>query len=451
MHFLIVIKKIYIIQLNLVTFILNLLCDEKTCYNRCGDNMTKIKTWISNHKIIIILFLLSFIMRIGVILLVDTPVISDFKTMLDASQELIKNTTAYKSMPYFITWGYQMGHVIYQAILLSIINSTTFLKVVNSIITSLTVVMIYLIGKELSNTKAATIISLIYSVFLFPLLLNTVLTNQLLPMVLILIAIYLWIKQKKSTKHIPIIIGVLLGLSNIFRSETIVIIIAFFLYSIFLIMKKENKKKVIISFLLIITSYIVITLGTSYLLKATNISPSGLENKNPSWKFLEGLNVKTNGRYSEEDARRYAYNKEKTDKVLKKRIKKDYQNYPVLFLKKIKITWLNSDLSWSLGHLKNEEQIKYYEAINQFFIYFFFIMTLLSSITLFKKIYTHPQILITLILCIYCGVYLFIEVMPRYAYSLQIFEAILASITLGYILDNKKEDKVGAKNGKTRK
>ena len=78
-------------------------------------------------------------------------------------------------------------------------------------------------------------------------------------------------------------------------------------------------------------------------------------------------------------------------------------------------------------------------------------MTLLSSITLFKKIYTHPQILITLILCIYCGVYLFIEVMPRYAYSLQIFEAILASITLGYILDNKKEDKVGAKNGKTRK
>ena len=100
--------------------------------------------------------------RIGVILWIDTPVISDFKTMLEASKELVNGTDAYKSMPYFITWGYQMGHVIYQAILLNIINSITFLKIVNAIATSFTVVMIYLIGKELSTSKAAIIISIIY-------------------------------------------------------------------------------------------------------------------------------------------------------------------------------------------------------------------------------------------------------------------------------------------------
>ena len=413
--------------------------------------MNKIKEWISKHKIIIFLFLFAFVIRIGVILWIDTPVISDFKTMLDASKELVNGTDAYKSMPYFICWGYQMGHVIYQAILLNIINSITFLKIVNAIVTSSTVIMIYLIGKELSTTKAAIIISIIYSIFLFPLLLNTVLTNQLLPMLLILIAIYLWMKKKKENKLMPVIIGILLGISNMLRSETIVIIIAFVLYTIFLMIKKENRKALIINLCLIIISYFTLTTATSFVLKATDISPSGLENKNSSWKFLEGLNVETRGQYSEDDAVKYSYDKKKTTKELKKRIQEEWQQYPLLFAKKTKILWLNSDLSWPLGHIENQEDLKLYEGINQIFIYFFVIMSLLSAITLFKKTYKKEQILILLILFVYFGVYLFIEVMPRYAYSLQIFEALLASITLGYILDNKKISKVGDHHAKTRK
>lgn len=413
--------------------------------------MNKIKEWISKHKIIIFLFLFAFVIRIGVILWIDTPVISDFKTMLDASKELVNGTDAYKSMPYFICWGYQMGHVIYQAILLNIINSITFLKIVNAIVTSSTVIMIYLIGKELSTTKAAIIISIIYSIFLFPLLLNTVLTNQLLPMLLILIAIYLWMKKKKENKLMPVIIGILLGISNMLRSETIVIIIAFVLYTIFLMIKKENRKALIINLCLIIISYFTLTTATSFALKATDISPSGLENKNSSWKFLEGLNIETRGQYSEDDAIKYSYDKKKTTKELKKRIQEEWQQYPLLFAKKTKILWLNSDLSWPLGHIENQEDLKLYEGINQIFIYFFVIMSLLSAITLFKKTYKKEQILILLILFVYFGVYLFIEVMPRYAYSLQIFEALLASITLGYILDNKKISKVGDHHAKARK
>lgn len=413
--------------------------------------MRKVKTWFLKYKLIIFLFLFTLTIRVAIVLLIDTPVISDFKTMLEASKELVNGTDAYKSMPYFICWGYQMGHVIYQAILLNIINSITFLKIVNAIVTSSTVIMIYLIGKELSNTKAAIIISIIYSIFLFPLLLNTVLTNQLLPMLLILIAIYLWMKKKKENKLMPVIIGILLGISNMLRSETIVIIIAFVLYTIFLMIKKENRKALIINLCLIIISYFTLTTATSFALKATDISPSGLENKNSSWKFLEGLNIETRGRYSEDDAVKYSYDKKKTTKELKKRIQEEWQQYPLLFAKKTKILWLNSDLSWSLGHIENQEDLKLYEGINQIFIYFFVIMSLLSAITLFKKTYKKEQILILLILFVYFGVYLFIEVMPRYAYSLQIFEALLASITLGYILDNKKISKVGDHHAKARK
>ena len=46
--------------------------------------------------------------------------ISDFKMMYDAALEIVNGTDSYKSMSYFITWGYQMGHVLYQAVLLNI-------------------------------------------------------------------------------------------------------------------------------------------------------------------------------------------------------------------------------------------------------------------------------------------------------------------------------------------
>ena len=413
--------------------------------------MNKVKDWIKNHKFIIFIFLFSLILRIGVILVIDTPVISDFKTMLDASLEIVNKTDHYKTMPYFLLWGYQMGHVLYQSILLSIINSITFLKVVNAIVTSLTVVMIYVIGKKIANEKAAEIISIIYSIFLFPLLLNTVLTNQLLPMLLILIAIYLWITKKKEKKIMAILIGLLLGFSNMLRSETIVILFAFFLYTIFLMIKKEHKKVLIMNLAIIILTYFILTTSSSFLLKATNISPSGLDNKNTAWKFLEGLNIESQGRYSEEDASIYATSEEKTKEELVKRIKEDWQQYPILFLKKIKILWFNSDLSWQLGYIKDQDKILLPTAINQVFIYFFIIMSLFSSITLFKKNYKKEQILIILILLVYFGVYLGIEVMPRYAYSIQIFESLLAVITLGYMIDQKKENKVGEKHAKTRK
>lgn len=413
--------------------------------------MKKIITFLKKHKVILFLFFFAFIIRIGTVIVVDTPVISDFKTMLEASRELINETANYKEMPYFLFWGYQMGHVIYQALLLSIVNSITFLKIINAIITSLTVVMIYLIGTVLSSKKSALIISLIYSVFLFPLLLNTVLTNQLLPILLLLIALYIWIKNKKGKYWQIIVIGILLAISNIVRSETIVILLAFILYTIFLIIKKENWKRQIINITLIMLSYFAMTTSASFLLKVTDISPNGLENKNSAWKFLEGLNTETRGQYSTDDAMKYSYSAKKTKQELERRIKEDWEKYPLLFAQKTKILWLNSDLSWSLGHMKNQETVRIYEGINQIFIYFFVIMALLSSITLFKKTYKKEQILILSILFVYFGVYLFIEVMPRYAYSLQIFESLLATITLGYILENKKIRKVGEHHAKTGK
>lgn len=398
--------------------------------------------WIKENKFIVFIFLFSFVLRLGVIVLVETPVISDFKLMYDAALEIVNGTDSYKSMGYFITWGYQMGHVLYQAFLLSIINSAFFLKIVNCIITSLTVVFVYLISRRLCSERSAKISSILYSIFLFPLLLNSVLTNQFLPVLLILIALYILLNINFKKKFVisSVVVGILLGLSNIFRSETIVIVFSILLYFVFLFITKVDLKKLIISFLIIFMGYYVVFNGTSLLLKATNVSPSGLEILNSSWKFVLGFNYETSGMYSNQDAAIYAGDSEAAKKEAINRIMQ-FEKIPLHFLKKTKILWFNSDLSWSIS--MDEVYYKVLNIINQIWIILFNILAVCSAFRFIKFKFEKEHVLMCLILLVYFGVYLLIEVMPRYAYSLQVFEAIIIGISLDYIFTKIKVLKKG--------
>lgn len=367
--------------------------------------------------------------------------------MYDASLELISHTESYKSSLPVLTFGYQLGHIFYQSILLSIVNSVLFLKIINCVISSFTIVFIYLISKELSNKKAASIISIIYSIFLFPLLFPSLLSNQILSMLLVLIAIYLLISQKRITVFRSIVIGILLVIAEVLQRDIFIIVIGFVFYLVFLIIKKKEKKMLFLSMMCIVSTFIILLVSTSYVFKVTGISPNGLANKNPAWRVLEGVHVSSNGRIQEDDFK-YLGSVEKTKKELNRRIREDYLDFPKLFLNKIKTIWFSSDIGRFFNDNKEEEEIQFYIMVNQFFVYFFFIMSLLSVITIFKKIYKSPQIFISFILVSYFIYYLIVEVTPEYAYSLQILEAVLASITLGYILDKEKK---GVEYGSIRK
>ena len=400
--------------------------------------MQKLKKFICNHKFLLFPFFVSLLLRIFMVFMIDVPVNSNYKMMYDASLELISHTGSYKSCLYFFTFGYQLGYVFLQSILLSIVNSVLFLKIVNCVTSSFTIVFIYLISKELSNKKAASIISIIYSIFLFPLLFPSLLSNQILSMLLVLIVIYLWIRQKKIIVFRSIVIGILLVIAEVLQRDIFIIVIGFVFYLVFLIINNKEKKMLFLSMMCIVSTFIILLVTTSYVFKVTGISPNGLANKNPAWRVLEGVHVSSNGRIQEDDFK-YLGSVEKTKKELNRRIREDYLDFPKLFLNKIKTIWFSSDIGRFFNDNKEEEEIQFYIMINQFFVYFFFIMSLLSVITIFKKIYKSPQIFISFILVSYFIYYLIVEVTPEYAYSLQILEAVLASITLGYILDKKKK------------
>ena len=405
----------------------------------------------------IFIFLMALILRIAVVILFDTPIISDYSVMFNIAKEIVSgNLTAAANSEYMLRWGYQMGYTLFMSLLLFICNNVLFIKIVNCIFTSLIVLLIYLITKEITNKKVARIISLIYMVFPFPLLFNTVLSNQHISSFFFLLAIYIFISKKFKQININLrylLIGVCLAVGNIIRPEAIIFIMSILLFLI-LTTKKEDVVKMGKNFGILILVYLIITTTSSFIVTKTGISPSGFKNTEPLWKFTVGLNPETKGDYNAQLSEKF--NEESNEEHLKR-----LYNYtigsldklPSLFMYKAQHFWIESDLGWSLFYLsgksinvlnqkiKSDSLIALFYSFNQLIIYIIFIFAIIAII-LKRKNMSRTQLFFLIILLVYFGVYLLIESTPRYAYTAQIFLFLMSMYTVEYLLNCYQKKKV---------
>ena len=386
------------------------------------------------------IFILALIIRLFTIFILKVEIADDFKTMYDASTNLIKGNLDFMNGFYFKTYPYQLGLVLYQAFLLKIINNVIILKIMNSIITSLIVLFIYLISKKIYKEEYARMISLGYIFYLYPIYLNSVLTNQHIQTLIIMLVIYLVI-TKKETKKLFIVLALLLGIANFFRSESIVIILGLVLYSLIFSTKKNYKTK-LINIVILLFVYFLFTNLTTFLL---NISPlfkntneeTTIDKNVKVWKFYCGLNTEHNGIYNNDDAKRY-FNTRNEEKLLLDRIKKDKFKFPILFIKKEVILWTQTNYDLRINNNFNKE---FYNLLLKFNQAILNLTLLLFVIGLFpiKKETKKEIIFIKLLIGLYFGIYLFIEISPRYAYILHIliFIILASSIkNIEFIKDN---------------
>ena len=138
--------------------------------------------FISNKnipKFPLLLFIFMLIIRIIVILIINTSVESDFKVMFDAAQSLTNKVNIMNDSTYFFRYAYQTGPVLFMTFLLEICNSLTFLKIINCIFSAINCILIYYICKKISTEKSAKLFSLLYGLLPFPLFFNTILSNQI--------------------------------------------------------------------------------------------------------------------------------------------------------------------------------------------------------------------------------------------------------------------------------
>ena len=129
--------------------------------------LTLILIYVLSFKVNIpkfVYFLLGFslISKLGVILIFNPPIESDFKTMYDAAKMLASGNFDYTNWDYIIRWGYQTGHIFYQAVILKLCDSVFLLKFINCLALTGTTVIMYLTIKELINEKTARFCSLLY-------------------------------------------------------------------------------------------------------------------------------------------------------------------------------------------------------------------------------------------------------------------------------------------------
>ena len=412
-----------------------------------------ISIFISTRKIKhfgLILFIVSLMIRLIFIMVANFEQVYDFKTLLEASEMFAKGDYSFNTWYHFHTWGYQTAFVIYQGVLLKLFNSIFILKLLNVIYSSLIVVIVYKLGLKISkNEKSSRIVSMLYMIFPFYLFLNSVLLNSHLATLLSYIGIFFLLKEEPKYKDY-LFGGILIALGNLIRPEGIIIVLTVIIYKL-ITLKKENIKKIIISLLIFLSSYFILCNGASFLVKVSNINPSGLQNKDPLWKFLLGFNYESCGYYVEDDAR-FQVSKEIEMNEIKRRALEDPIRTGKLMVCKVDRFWLSSGLEDEMGSFKDKKfevlgiSISFSKVkdmainLNKGIDIVIISLMLLGLIINRKNIKDETLFLVIMVLVTF-GVYLIIEIQPRYLYFIHVAVFGLSTLGINYLQELKIKKK----------
>ena len=396
------------------------------------------------------LILLAIIVRVVGIIVFNVPQTSDFKVLLEASQAFNLGDYSFSKTGYFTMWPYQTGFVLYEALMLKLINSEIFLKILNIFYEVALTYFIYRTVKSLKCEKEARIVSTLYAVFPFSIYAATVLSNHHFSSFLSYLSIYFLLKNNKEDKLSNYIVaGLLLGISNVIRPEGIVVLFSYLLYRVLMISKKDFKetKRVLTNVIrcsIFVLFYLLVNMGVSRYLVDNHINEDGLKNNNPLWKFVLGTNPDTCGRYDTNDEV-YVNDPSKELEVIKERINSPLKIGKLLVCKTNNFV-LNGSLESSSG-IYNDKTIhimglnisyKFLEdlvsGVNKV-IYGLMIVGLIIGVTFKRKEILNSNLFYFYILFITNTlVYLLIEIQPRYTYFINVTVFILGSVGLKELL-----------------
>ncbi len=387
------------------------------------------------------LFGAAFLLRLVVVLTLQTPITSDFAVQLQASEQFAAGDMSFQDTSYFQTWGYQTGLVIYQGLLLKIWDSVLFLKLINCLWGAGTVLLVYLIAKEFFQEQACRCAALFYCCFLYPLTLVTIPSNNIISTFFLYLSLYLMVRkgdQKGRPVRRYLSSAVSLAVSNFFRPDTVVMLVAVLAYFIFALVSQLSKRNLIQCLKCLVTffaCYLILTNGFSQAVIRTGINSAGLENHEPLWSVLVGLNHETGGTYSEE----WAAIEQRMDELgctyeqaewslIQERIFTSPSDLLKLAHSKIQTFWWGDPMGWTLGHLTSDTLYQMASGINACTNWISILLAALGAMHLFRhqrgnlKAYLVPFV----IFATFCA-YLVVEVQSRYAYLVEVAVFVLAA------------------------
>ncbi|QAA82195.1 hypothetical protein EI546_10875 [Aequorivita sp. H23M31] len=384
---------------------------------------------ISNLFFGVFLVLFSLSLRYWWIFNVNTEPISDFSVMFHSAQKLMTgNISAVRDNPYFIKYPSNIPFTAYQAIILFFSNSVLALKILNVIFGTLIVWLVYKISKLISGGPTGRITGLISALYPPLIIYSSVLTNQTLSIFFMLLAIWMYFRKKNL-----IYVGAVLALANLIRPTITVFFIGLFVFMI-LTFIFENKidffksgKILFLNLGKLAGSYFLVLMLLSFSFQWLEISKHGLLNDPiPSYKLLVGLNPKTIGHYSTEDASltdNLDTFEENAKPLIKERLKDKTKLRTLLDEKFIKM-WAKKDAGtyWAFtSNIKNKNDFEFITLFEQYFYIFLIgmgIIFILLSLKFQGASPLSPYLLFYLIILGFVLIYSVYEIQSRYRYEI---------------------------------
>ena len=370
----------------------------------------------------ILLLVVSFLIRLAAIVVFNFPQTTDFKLMYECALKFVNHDFSWNSTAYFMMWPYQSGFVVYEGLLLKLINNIYFLKVLNIIYESLLVVLIYYFSRRFVKDESARVAAILFMIYPYNIYLGTTLANHHIATILSYLGIVFLLSRKKKPYYF-IVAGILIGLSNVLRPEGIIIIFSYLLFMIFNL-KKDNFKKEVLGFLILLVSYGGINLICSNLIILSGVKNDGLKNTNPLWKFVLGFNGDSCGYYDSNDEV-YINDKEKELEIIKERL--NPSNVGRLVLCKTNRMWLSNkidvkDSSYDKAYYIGNIKIKFNDLANvvsltnHYIFLFVMVMMILGVFRNRKDIINNESLFFLIMVVVAYFVFLLIEIQPRYLY-----------------------------------
>jgi len=271
----------------------------------------------SNKYLWIFLICLGVLVRIWYAITVNVPILYDEEVCILAAQDIVQGDYSWFSDSYFQRWAYQIPFVLYEAIILKSFGTVRALYILNGIYSIATVMLIYMITKKIFNSSAALITTALYSLLPASIFRVSDLYNNVISGMIILIAIYLFVgvyNQYQNVNNLKsgkllwrcFLIGLFLGISNLFRTETIICLLGvecWFIYIFISNAKKDNFLSLLCRILpcMIVTFaiYKLVNVSVDYYIIHSGISQNGIKNGCKYWFIVCGFTPESYGMFSE--------------------------------------------------------------------------------------------------------------------------------------------------------
>ncbi|KGP91479.1 membrane protein [Pontibacillus chungwhensis BH030062] len=383
---------------------------------------------IPNLAFVSILLVSAFIIRLVWVLNVDTALLSDFAKLYNAAVSASNGNFAFSDDAYFSRWVYQIGFVMYESLIISIFGEGTMvLKLINVVLGTATVGLVYLIGKSVFNETAGRIAGAVYAIYLPSIVMTSVLTNQYLATFLIFAGLYLLVERFEISKWSWIGIGVLLALGHIIRpiGPFVLLAVGIYVFVVYLL-KGDHKLKAFGKLAGIMGVFFIIQLSVSQAFMASGVTDYPLGNRDPLWKFVLGLNHETDGTYSGSDVEILApldgeEREQKQRELIEERLS-DPGEVLVLMKDKFQIMWgeeHDSSFFWGLTGIEAPNLKTLLYQINNVMFTLFFVFGVVASVKLLlskRSEIPMKSLLFVLLVIGYAMIHLIIEVQTRYRF-----------------------------------